>query len=551
MKIFKRNHKHNNNQKQDKNDKHKHHQQQHHHNQQQNINNIFDDGFIVDIMSYLIMIIYILICPFTKVEESFNVQAMHDMCYIGVDRDALNKYDHLEFPGVIPRTFIGSLVVSFFSKPIILTITDVYWRFFSKQVSKLIGLYVVRSVLAFLSFLALSQFRRAISSKFGKDTGIWFILITCSQFHLLFYMSRPLPNIFALVIVLYAYSFWLKNRLLSMVALLTVAIFVFRSEVMILAGPIVLTVLIQRQLKFADFVGVGILSAVFAVGVSVTVDSYFWKQWLYPEGEVFLFNTVENKSSEWGTSPFHWYFSSALPRSLVACLFFIPLGLYYERARLLPYLTPILAFVGLYSLLPHKELRFIFYSIPIFNFVGSVGISRVFRRAFSNSKSTKKGVGYRLLALLIIAMLLCNFLLSLGYVYVSSKNYPGGYSLVKLHSELGITNGNGFLVNYLLLEEIKNMQHNTAPLFSAHIDNLAAISGASRFGEFNEFFSYSKKERDVDLTHYTHLIAPNCSSESIGFKKVNTIDAFTSISFSKHFPFIQINEKQTLFILSK
>lgn len=134
----------------------------------------------------------------------------------------------------------------------------------------------------------------------------------------------------------------------------------------------------------------------------MTIDTYFWREYydqklrditttanpeedgkqfyMWPELYVLHYNTVLNKSSEWGVSPWYWYFLVALPKSVTVAIPFILIGLFYQPRghiidkAIVEAITPALIFVGLYSFLPHKELRFIFPALTLFNLGGAIGL---------------------------------------------------------------------------------------------------------------------------------------------------------------------------------
>lgn len=60
--------------------------------------------------------------------------------------------------------------------------------------------FSVRFCLGSMSLFAFSKFRSSISYRFGSDVALFLTMITATQFHLLFYFTRPLPNTMALVL---------------------------------------------------------------------------------------------------------------------------------------------------------------------------------------------------------------------------------------------------------------------------------------------------------------------------------------------------------------
>ncbi|KAF9260107.1 hypothetical protein L218DRAFT_962889 [Marasmius fiardii PR-910] len=404
--------------------------------------------------------IHVALAPYTKVEESFNLHATHDVLMYGVRSANLQKYDHFTFPGAVPRTFIGSLILAGTSDPVIRVAS-----FFGLMSSKFDMQIIVRLVLASSNALGLCFIRRAVSRRFGRLTGLLFTLITISQFHIPFWMGRTLPNMFALLPVNLA-TYLLLDRapnalnptsrsVYAAVSLLTFAGVVYRAELALLLAPISLQALYQRNCSLNGLVKCGIITGVVSIALTTSVDTYFWQapNLLWPELSGLYFNVIQGKSSEWGTSPPYTYFTAYLPKLLLTALPLSGLAFIFDH-RIRSILLPYISFIVLISALGHKEWRFIVYVVPIFN----VAASRTARWMVSRRKSWFIG---RLYFLALWAMIMANFALTVVVTFASINNYPGGVALNHYN-------------NYI------DQNHQSTPPH-VHISNLAAQSGASIF----------------------------------------------------------------------
>lgn len=220
-------------------------------------------------------------------------------------------------------------------------------------------------------------------------------------------------------------------------------------------------------------------------------------------------------------SPWWWYFGNALPRALLVAFPFAVVGVFCDARRVAPIFAVPTVFVSVYSFLPHKELRFIFPAIPLFNACAAVGVVFAWERCVvtqskvpvgssskgkvpvgststgsskgssnGSSKGSSKGsstgsskakgktisknflLKTRLARVVFAAGFFLQIAAHLLFLSAAQVNYPGGVAFAALHA-----NAHKFTTT-------TETERHTKSELRVHVDAAAAMTGVSRFGEF-------------------------------------------------------------------
>jgi alpha-1,6-mannosyltransferase len=302
------------------------------------------------------------------------------------------------------------------------------------------------------------------------------------------------------------------NRVRVAVSLLTVTAIVFRSEVAILLFAHVGYLLLKQIARFGHLIhGIaflrsvvipaGVLGAIVGLSISVPIDTFFWQSrtYLWPELAAFLSNIFPSDdsagASAWGTSPWHWYFTSALPRLMMKPFIYLVLWALAVSSPAtaepaLDLLLPNLAYTAIYSFLPHKETRFIFPIVPPLNLAAALGASHIWIR-----RQRTRLYWYLVIPLVgstILSALIAHAIL----LPISSLSYPGAHALNSLH-------------NYASSSNVTHATNqNQFNIIRVHLDNLSTQTGITRFLQHpaptiptpsNPLWLYDKSDNTTDL----------------------------------------------------
>lgn len=218
---------------------------------------------------------------------------------------------------------------------------------------------------------------------YGSSMAIWFSVANLTNWFLLHNLTRTLANSIETTLFSVFLCFWpvftpthwttsaqesenlmVRRRRLALVC--AGLCFLLRPTSAVTWAFFAITHILDTKKRVAFLIEASIISlSVLAVGAAI--DAAYYGDFVSPLWSFIRFNFLSSGAAHYGSHPWHWYLSNGIPMLLGP--FMLPfviglLGVRHENQRLGGLiLTNVLAF----SLIGHKEARFLMPLIPIFN----------------------------------------------------------------------------------------------------------------------------------------------------------------------------------------
>jgi GPI mannosyltransferase 3 len=163
-----------------------------------------------------------------------------------------------------------------------------------------------------------------------------------------------------------------RARLIFSAVLLTLAVGLRLQNGLFCLGALGLLLMNRRRADAA------LLFGLLAVGALVygAVDHFTWGAFFHSARQYLLFNLIEGRASQFGTAPFLYYVGAIVTAEGLTLIPLIALTTLGARTR--PEVPLIaLGFFLAHSVIPHKELRFLFPIIPLLCAQAALGLDRL------------------------------------------------------------------------------------------------------------------------------------------------------------------------------
>lgn len=229
---------------------------------------------------------------------------------------------------------------------------------------------IVRMLTATFSVLVIFNFINVTKSLLNQKLRGLYILLSYFLWFLPFLGARFSSENISGLFFLLALGKTLKAKSdynYFIIGLLLGFSFLFRFQTALLSIGLLLWLCLIKKSNFSK-ISMLILATLLTVNIGAIIDYWFYDSFSYSFINYFIVNILQDKASSFGTSPWYYYLIEVsrfgvLPISImIFAAFFVVMA--YDRRNFMVWIM--LPFILIHSLIPHKELRFLF---PLANLI--------------------------------------------------------------------------------------------------------------------------------------------------------------------------------------
>ncbi|KAK3021164.1 hypothetical protein RJ639_045876 [Escallonia herrerae] len=287
---------------------------------------------------------------------------------------------------------------------------------------------------------------------FGDQIAQWALFAQLTNWFMLYCITRTLSNSLETVLTLVGLYYWpcirtsdkipLASRKWGLVAAaLACAIRPTSAITWIYVGLLEL-LLTRERLKFI-FLEVAPIGVV-VLGLAFLLDRLMYGSWILVPFNFLKFNFLSSGGDYYGTHKWHWYFTQGFPVMVFTFLPFAISGILLSKQWKLSGLVAwVLAF---YSLLGHKEFRFVLPVLPITLMFSGYSLAMISGLDLSNGKQKRSAKNHSK----------CFSKIQLTVFFLLATNIPMAYYMSMVHQR-GTEDAMNYLAKEALYGKVKNI----------------------------------------------------------------------------------------------
>lgn len=227
---------------------------------------------------------------------------------------------------------------------------------------------LLESIFAAVGDLYLYKFADAI---FGRQVAWWTLFSQLTNWFMFFCITRTLSNSLETVLTVASLYYWpcmrhgfgkvsSSRKLALVIAAVSCAIRPTSAITWLYVGFLELIRAPDRvKFVFAEVIPIGAI----VLGVTCMLDRAIYGSWILVPLNFLKFNFLSSGGDYYGTHVWHWYLSQGFTVMLFSFLPFSAAGIIYSKQWKIAGLIGWV--LGIYSLLGHKEFRFVLPVLPI------------------------------------------------------------------------------------------------------------------------------------------------------------------------------------------